>query len=162
MFRLVRPLALIAVTLGTLAAFAGPPWMSIEYPANPHDSTTRGAFLVVNTYHHGDPAEMALQGSAEGIVRGERRTVPLRFAATARRGSYAVTRQWPTEGKWVLSILLREGNSTGASALVVLGEDGTPSNVTVPTRRDGPWQVPRAHTSAEIQSALAGAGEQRQ
>ncbi len=161
MLRFVRSLAVAAIAVGAFAAFAGPPWMSIEYPANPHDTTTRGAFLVVNTYHHGDPAAMALQGSAEGVVRGERRSIPLRFGATGRRGSHALTRQWPTEGKWVLSIQLREGDSVGASALVVLGADGTPSNVSVPTTRDGPWHVPRAHTAAELASALAGAGEQR-
>lgn len=161
MLRIARSLAIPVLAIAALAAFAGPPWLSIEFPANPHDTNTRNAFLVVNTYHHGDAAEMELQGSAEGVVRGERRSIPLRFGATARRGSYAVTRQWPTEGKWVLNIELRQANRTDASALVVLGADGTPSKVSVPTRRDGPWHIPRAHTTAEIASALAGAGEQR-
>lgn len=151
-------LALAAVVV--LGAFAGPPWLSIEFPANPHDATTRAAFLVVNTYHHETPTAMALAGTAEGIVRGERRTIPLRFTSTSRTGSYAVARQWPTEGKWVLSIALRNGDRTDASALVVLGADGTPSRVSVPTRSEGQWRIPRALSASELTAALAAAGEQ--
>jgi hypothetical protein len=134
--------------------------MGIEFPANPHDTKTREAFLVVNTYHHGTPAAMRLRGTAEGLVRGERRSVILRFGDTERRGSYALTKQWPSEGQWVLNIVLVENERPGASALVVLGADGTPSRVSVPTRRDGPWHVPRIHTADEVTAALADAGVQ--
>lgn len=150
-----------ALALAVTPALAGPPWLSIEFPANPHDAQTRGAFLVVHTYHHGTPTQYALAGTAEGIVRGERRTAPLRFTTTAREGSQALTRQWPTEGRWVLHLTLRAGDATEAAALIVLGVDGTPSRVTVPTRRDGQWTIPRAITAAEVVAALADAGEQQ-
>lgn len=155
------PGAALALAITAAVAVAGPPWLSIEYPANPHDANTRGAFLVVNTYHHGTPTQFSLAGTAEGIVDGERRSVPLRFAPTARTSSQALTRQWPTEGRWVLHITLRDGDAVEAAALVVLGADGTPSRVTVPTRRDGQFSIPRAVTAAEIAAALADAGEQR-
>jgi len=157
-----RSILVALLTLAALPLVAGPPWLSIEYPANPHDARTREAFLFVNTYHHGTPAAMRLTGTAEGIVDGERRSIALRFGDTERRGSYAVTRQWPREGRWVLSITLRTGERADASALVVLGADGTPSRVTMPTRRDGPWHVPRLLTAAEVTTALGEAGEQAQ
>ncbi len=163
MLRSARHLAIALLTLAAVPAVAGPPWISIEYPANPHDQRTRDAVLVVNTFHHGTPSAMPLRGTAEGIVGGERRTVQLRFGPTERAASFALTRQWPQEGRWVLNISLApsETGKVEASALVVLGADGTPSRVTVPTRRDGPWSVPRAVTGDEVLAALRDAGEQR-
>ena len=162
-FSIRRSLLVTAVALSVTAAVAvaGPPWLGIEYPANPHDASTRGAFLVVNTYHHDTPTQFALSGTAEGLVRGERRSVTLRFTPTGRASSQALTRQWPTEGRWVLHLTLREGDETGAAALIVLGADGSPARVTVPTRRDGQFSIPRAVTAAEVAAALGDAGEQR-
>jgi hypothetical protein len=60
----------------------------------------------------------------------------------------------------VLNIALVQNDRPEASALVVLGADGTPAHVSIPTRRDGPWHVPRAHTAAEISAALADAAVQ--
>lgn len=160
----MRHIAGLAIVVsGLLAATplaAGPSWMSIEYPANPYDDQTRQAFLVVNTYHHDEASRAAMRGSAEGIVRGERRSVPLTFRATSRPGAYALTQQWPREGKWILTLTLHGAHGIEASGLVVLGADGTPSRVTVPTRRDGRHEVPRPITADELSAALAAAGEQ--
>jgi len=46
-------------------AIAGPPWISIEYPVNPYDATTRDAFLVVHAFHHGVPTAFPVSGTAE-------------------------------------------------------------------------------------------------
>src|SRR3970040_2287683 len=66
-----------------LAAFThapvavGPPWISIEYPVNPYDATTRDAFLQVNAYHHGTPVTIPVGGTAEGLVDGKRQSITL-------------------------------------------------------------------------------------
>ena len=52
MFRKLSLTALLVAGLPA-AAVAGPPWVSIELPANPWDETTRGAFLLVHAFHHG-------------------------------------------------------------------------------------------------------------
>ena len=43
-------LAAVLTVSASSSALAGPPWISIEYPANPFDATSRGAFLTVRTY----------------------------------------------------------------------------------------------------------------
>jgi hypothetical protein len=53
-------LGALAAALSTTPAVApsvrmGPPWISIEYPVNPYDSSTKDAFLVVHAFHHGNP-----------------------------------------------------------------------------------------------------------
>ena len=52
------------------AAMFGPPWISIEYPPSPYDQTTRDAYLLVHSFHHGTPTNFPVTGTAEGIVRG--------------------------------------------------------------------------------------------
>lgn len=157
---LVLPLAaaLVAVTSAAtpdagIAPRFGPPWISIEYPPSPHDRTTRDAFLLVHAFHHSTPTGFPVEGTAEGLVDGARRSVKLDFTATSRTGVYALRRQWPAEGRWALVVRVLQG-SAAATALVRIGADGQVAQVTVPTQgRDG-WQIPRAVTAAEIDAAL--------
>jgi hypothetical protein len=135
----------------------GPPWISVEYPVNPHDPTTRGAFLVVNAYHHGTPTAFPVRGTAEGIVAGQRRTVSLEFTRTSRPGVYALRNQWRDEGTWtlVLAVVQGEGDGNTAQALVEIGADGTVASVKVPSRRsaDG-WTIPSPVAMADVERAL--------
>ena len=74
----IRSLALAALTsasLATTAVASGPPWISIELPANPYDESTKGAYLLVHSFHHGTAIGYIVTGTAEGIVNGERRSV---------------------------------------------------------------------------------------
>ena len=166
-----RPLALLAVatfaatavaaspasrlvTGATVETFLGPPWISIEYPANPFDRANRDAYLYVHTFHHNDAVEATLKASAEGIVGGARRSMPLDVARTARAGTYALRRQWPAEGTWMLVITTRQGSDDGATALVDIGPAGDVAAVRVPTTtRDG-WIVPAAVSRQQIDDAL--------
>ena len=144
----VSSLALIAATRSF-----GPPWISIETPPNPFDPATRGAFLVVHTFHHREIVASPVSGTAEGIVSGARRSIRLAFDTTSRRGSYALRRQWPTDGTWMLVIRAGEG-SGGVTALVDIGSAGTVSGVRVPTRRNGEWDIPQQVSAHEIDAAL--------
>ena len=141
-----------AVALGASSTF-GPPWISIETPPNPYDRASRGAFLVVNTFHHGNPNAAGVTGTAEGLVNGARRTVSLSFEATSRPGSYALRKQWPTDGVWML-VINTGGRAEGATALVDLGTRGEVTSVRVPTRQQGEWTVPAQVSTRDIDDAL--------
>lgn len=133
----------------------GPPWISIELPANPLDPTTKGAFLVVRTYHHDKTMPMALEGRAEGIVNGERRSVPLTFENTSADNAKAVRKTWPSEGAWVLVITGNPGPGS-VTALVSIAEGGEIRQVRVPTRtvENGRWTVPAQVSAADVETAL--------
>ena len=157
--RLLVPAALALAAIAwsapsvTGTAF-GPPWISIESPPNPHDRATRGAFLVVRTYHHGTLLDQGVRGTAEGMVGNERRSVRLRFEKTSQPGVYALRRQWPAEGRWAL-VVSTGPTDAAATALVALGARGAQvASVTVPTRQQDGWSVPRAVTRAEIDALL--------
>ena len=150
----LRASALVATALVLTAASSfGPPWISIETPANPYDAATRGAFLVVHTFHHGDVVASGVNGTAEGIVSGARRSIPLAFDTTARRGSYALKKQWPGDGVWML-VINTGGQAQGVTALVDIGSTGDVAGVRVPTKRRDGWDVPQQVTARDINSAL--------
>lgn len=139
---------------GAPAAWPGPPWISIEIPPNPFDDATRDAVLVVHTYHHNRVAAFAVSGMAEGLVNGERRSLPLELTATSRAGVYALKRQWPTEGTWLLVITVTGAGDNTATALVELGPNGEVTSVRVPTKLQRGWIIPEKVTAEEIDGVL--------
>lgn len=155
-----RSLNLAALALLTLTISAavpvtlGPPWISIEYPPSPYDATTREAFLLVHTFHHGTPIVAPVTGKAEGIVSGERRSVSLKFGGTSRTGVYALNKQWPLEGTWVLFISANQGPNDDVTAVVELGANGQVASVRVPTERRGSWNVPSKVSTSERESIV--------
>lgn len=134
---------------------AGPPWISIETPVNPYDATTRGAFLLVHAFHHGDAVAYPVSGTAEGIVNGQRKSITLTFTSTSRTGAYALRKQWGDVGVWTLVIAVKQQENDLAQALVEVGEDGAVGRVHVPTRvgeRNLPF--PSVASAQEIDTAL--------
>lgn len=137
MIKLALPaLALLVSLAWTSSSAVGPPWLSIEVPANPLDPTTRGAVLVVHAFRHEHPAGLPISGTAEGLVNGDRRTIELKFAETSRAGVYALRQSWPAEGNWILTITTGAGANPGVTLVVELGPDGG-----VQTDRYYDWQV---------------------
>jgi len=152
-FALVAALSLTAFS----AAKAGPPWIAIEYPANPFDRTSRDAFLTVRTYHHGDLMAKTLTGTAQGVVNGKRQSMKLDIRPGSQPGVYAVRWQRPAAGKWVLVISSGGGGVTDATVVVEISPTGTVAGVSVPTRAiGGGWITPRAVASSEIDALLQG------
>ena len=152
-------LSLVALPLvAATAAFATPsiakwpPWISIESPVNPYDPGARGALLLVHaTFREGVSQVSDVTGSAEGLVNGERRTIPLRFESAGRPSTFALRKQWPSEGVWVLRIDVRS-----TTAIVTIDRDGNVASVRVPTEVAASGdRLPRVVASKEIDSTLA-------
>ena len=157
--RAVLPATLLALVIAT-AAFVmparpvllkWPPWLSIESPVNPFDPTTRGAVLLAHaTFREGQAQLSDLSGTAEGVVNGARRSITLRFDTTGRPNVFALRRQWPTEGSWLLRIALKQ-----TTAIVTLDRSGGVASVRVPTELQSGNQIPRVVNAREIDSTLA-------
>lgn len=140
------------------AAFAGPPWISIELPANPHHATTRDATMLVRTYHHSSALNAELTGTAEGIVDGRRVSLPLELRRTNQPGVYAVTTPLPKGGMWIIAVTVNESEHSSATALVTVDPRGRIVDIDVPSTksRDG-WTVPRRVQKSDIEAALRSA-----
>jgi hypothetical protein len=152
-----RPiLATLALTLlATTPAFAGPPWISIEIPANPYNSTTRGAFCLVRVYHHGDAAYYPVSGSAEGLVAGARKSSRLSFRDTGMPGVYAVDFQPAKDGTWLLVMRIGEDQEHGTATVVVrLNRNGEIASARVPTHQREGWSIPDQISPADVDRML--------
>lgn len=148
---LAAALVLAAGAFAPPAPLKWPPWLSIEAPVNPFDPAARGALMLVHvTFREGDAQLSDLSGAAEGVVGGARRSVPLRFTETGRANTFALRRQWPADGTWLVRLTVRE-----TTALVMLDREGQVASVRVPVKRSGTLDLPRAVSAHEIDSTLA-------
>jgi hypothetical protein len=141
-----------ALALGsTVATFAGGFWVSIQNPSTLKDPVARNAVVLVRADGCHNPAEASITATAEGLVNGERRSIPLKLEPVSQPATFAVTRQWPTEGVWVLNVT---GTYLGrnAGALVRL----TPGKF----EKESAKLFPRKVTAEEIDSALRSAPAQ--
>jgi hypothetical protein len=149
----VVPLLLVIAT----PAMAGPPWITIEYPGNPFDPKARDAFLVVHAFHHNTPVGLPVSGTAEGIVNGQRRTIALAFVPLSREGAFALRKQWPDEGRWLLALHVTQGAGDGntATALVRLAADGSVASTVVPSRAgERGIRIPALVSKADVEAAV--------
>ena len=143
----------LAMMLAASIAFAGgPPSFSFEAP--PQGSN---AVLVVHANACHMPTDAAVTARAEGIVNGQRKSIPLKLTPTGSIGVYAVSRQWPTEGAWVLTFRIWD-----TTALVKLeAKDGSPmfevaqANGTRPLNAGCVRTVNGKVTSKDVDAALA-------
>ena len=157
--RLLRSFALVtALTMTAFStALAGPPWIAIEYPANPFDRASRDAFLTVRTYHHGEIMAKTVSGTAEGVVDGKRQSMRLDIRPGSQAGTYVVRWQKPATGRWVLVINSGNQGIVDATAVVEISPSGTVAGITVPTRTyGGGWIGPRPVGASEIDGLLQG------
>jgi hypothetical protein len=120
--RLAFGCALLVSVLASTALAGGPPWISVEIPGDPTNPASRGAVMLVHAYSCGGPTSKAVTGTAEGIVKGERKSIALTLDSTGATGVYAVKKQWPSEGTWVLTFSMSIGGEV--STLVTLGPNG--------------------------------------
>ncbi|MBL8230140.1 MAG: hypothetical protein JNL98_16750 [Bryobacterales bacterium] len=79
-------------------------WLELGNPVASKDPAAKNAAVLVRAIGCGEPTQAGITATAEGIVNGERKTIPAKLVALGERGLYAVERSWPKEGKWLLHI----------------------------------------------------------
>ena len=112
----------LAVFAISLPALAGGFQLSIETPGAQGDPQLKEVVLIARTFGCHQPADAKLSATAEGLVNGRRETLPIDLRSIGS-GVYAIKRQWPAEGKWVLA-LTGSYNGMTSSVLVELGSKG--------------------------------------
>lgn len=148
-------IATVALVFLAAPAHAGPPWISIELPANPLHPSSRGALFLVHSFHHGTPVEHPVTCRAEGLVEGTRRTVDLAVNETNRTGVRAVRGDVPEGGTWMIVCVSRDGEAR-ATALLDLDGAHQIARVRVPHRaaEGGRWMIPTDVSAREIDAML--------
>jgi len=118
---------------------------TIGNPVASQDYQAKVAAFVFRTQGCAEPAKSQISGTAEGLVKGARRSVTLRVIALTKPGVHAVYQNWPAEGAWVVNL---KGTCADASAgaIVPIGPKGF--------IRESAKFFPRQATKTEIETSL--------
>jgi hypothetical protein len=134
-----------AVFAAAALTFAEGFTFAIGSPVASQDFHAKVAVFVFRTDGCADPANSQVSGTVEGLVKGARRSAPLRVAAMSKPGVYAVYQNWPGEGDWVVNLKGVCGNAS-AGAVVPIGSKGF--------IRDSARFFPRPATESEVEASL--------
>jgi hypothetical protein len=88
----------MSITAGSLA-------LQIGEPSTNPEAQAKNAVLIVRGYACVAPEKTTVSATAEGIVNGKHQSIPLKLIPLSGESTYALTRQWPTEGKWVITLV---------------------------------------------------------
>ena len=75
----------------------------------------------------GEPAKAQITASAIGVIDGKRQEMPLKLTPLSEQGTYALSQQWPKEGRWVIEVRGFEkinGTPVFTNTLITAGPDG--------------------------------------
>jgi hypothetical protein len=124
-------------------------------PTNP-EAQAKNAVLVVRGYACVAPEKTTVSATAEGIVNGKHQSIPLKLVPLSGESTYALTRQWPAEGKWVI-ILVEANPRFDLRPSAILKVDGDAVDWAGITRFSGPpskEQVEAALNTTSVASKL--------
>ena len=123
----------------------------ISVKKNNGDATAyaKNVMLVVQPFGCHKPTDAQVNGTAEGIVNGTRKTIELKFVKNSN-GESTLTKQWPDEGVWVIAINASY-NDALSSALV---EVGTDYNLVLSKNDDGIKTFHKKLEKSEVELSL--------
>lgn len=125
--------------------------LTIGSPVAAGGFQAKAAVFAIRSRGCSEPGKPELTGTVEGLVDNKRRTVPLlHVIAMPTPGVYAVTREWPPEGVWVVNLTGR-CDQAAAGALVPIGPKGF--------LRDSSKFFPRPAAKEEIEASLQSLAE---
>jgi hypothetical protein len=104
--------------------FAGGFYLTLGNPeANP-EAKSANAVLVLRMDGCHEPEKATVTATATGVVDGKRQTIPLKLTKLSAPGTYALTQQWPKQGKWVLALSANDAEKRSTYTLVNAGPQG--------------------------------------
>ncbi len=118
---LAMPVAAVLAFAGQL--FAGGFWLQLGNPEASAEARKVNAVVTIKATGCHDPAAAKVTATAIGMVDGQRRSIPLKLEKLSEPGAYALSQQWPKEGKWVIELVGRNDEQF-TNTLLAAGPDG--------------------------------------
>jgi hypothetical protein len=99
--------------------------LEVGNPVASPEAKEKHAVLVARITACQSPEKTNITATAEGIVDGSRRTIPLPLIPLSTPGTFAVTREWPTQGNWAVKMTATnpEYKDYAAGVLVPMQQD---------------------------------------
>ena len=113
------------LVLSMLAAplFAGALVLEIGNPSANPEAVAKNAVLVARMTACKSPEKTTVTASAEGIVDGVRKSIPLKVVTLSTAGTYAVVREWPEQGSWAVRMVATNPDYKDYAASVLVPLD---------------------------------------
>ena len=119
----MRKTLLVAMAALAGQLFAGGFFLQLGNPEANTEAKKANAILVIQATGCHDPATATLTATALGVVNGKRQCIPLQITKLSGAGEFALTQQWPKDGKWVIELVGRNGEQF-TNTLVTAGPNG--------------------------------------
>ncbi len=94
--------SLFAISILVAPLLAGALRLEISNPATNQEALAKHAVLVVSTTACHSPEKTTVTATAEGVVNGIRKSVPLQVLALSTPGTFGITGDWPDAGSWAI------------------------------------------------------------
>ena len=118
---IATPVAALLGLAGQL--FAGGFFLQLGNPEASAEARKNHAVVTIQAAGCHDPATAQLTATAIGMVNGHRQSIPLTVTKLSQAGMFALSQQWPAEGKWVIELVARNGEQF-TNSLVAAGPNG--------------------------------------
>jgi hypothetical protein len=115
------PVAAVLALAGQL--FAGAFWLQLGNPDASAEARKVNAVVTIKATGCHDPAAAKVTATAIGMVDGQRRSIALKLDKLSEPGAYALSQQWPKEGKWVIELVGRNDEQF-TNTLLTAGPQG--------------------------------------
>ncbi len=117
--RIVAGVSFLSLLVAGTSMLAGGFAVRLGGPEGNAQLQAMNAIATVRAFGCHDVAKAEVTAVAVGLVRGEQRSIPLTLVPLTEPGAYAIKRQWPAEGQWVIRVAAKvDGLATGAIAMV--------------------------------------------
>jgi hypothetical protein len=97
--------SMVALPMLSAAVFAGALTLEIGNPAANPEAQAKGAVVVARITACHSPEKTTVTASAEGVVNGTRKSIPLKVMPLSTAGTFAITPGWPEQGDWAVRMI---------------------------------------------------------
>jgi hypothetical protein len=117
--------SLFVLGILTIPLIAGALVLEVGNPASNPEALKNHAVLVARMTACHSPGETTVAATAEGMVNGIRKSIPLKVIALSTAGTFAVAREWPEQGTWAIKLVATnpEYKNYATSVLVPIRSD---------------------------------------
>jgi len=138
----------LAVCILAAPLLAGALLLQVEDSASNPEALRNNAVLVARITACHSPEKTTVTATAEGVLNGARQSIPLHVISLSTAGTFAVRREWPSQGTWAIKMVATNPDYKDYATSVV-----------VPFRSESAqWSLAKhyfhAPTDAEIHLAL--------
>jgi len=121
--RIVIAMPVVAMLALAGQMFAGGFWLQLGNPEASAEAHQVNAVVTIKAVGCHDPAAAKVTATAIGMVDGQRRSIALKLDKLSEPGAYALSQQWPKEGKWVIELVGRNDEQF-TNTLLTAGPQG--------------------------------------